>query len=634
MNRKGVISIGIILIFVIAITLIVFSFSSDLFDKPLLSPSQTASGVDCAHLPSTLPFGYGPVLTYPGLVEWFTSCPCKMVGDWNPSLNVYDSKNSPDESSPSYSTNACEVCKGGEAVGKPQGTPFFSNMRDSFTCKVCDGNGGTENKAGEEPYSSYPWSFTESYSIQYPSCFKCNSNGELESKPVGTVVSSSDPYAPSCLVCDSLGRALPSASVIPPKPVEISDISYINVVFDSDFVNKTKERRGFTPQTPFTPYDDIRVNIGINKNGCNLYPDQLPFDSALVFTNTSGQEEVFPFTGGKVPVKVREDNSFVEYSLLLSGWSYSGAGTGSAVGIIPQNIPANVQIMERMIEAVAKEFTAKSGKNVVKFRVMEEGDHTIKKDETIPMGNCLQMYGDGKIKFASLRGESANISSFDLLLSSRDSVNEGFNSVDPFKTYNDSFSHYTDLKNIKDNSWLLIGSYQNGIYAYGKRNIERDSSCGKGFDEYIFYNERTYEGVAPPVGGIVYIEEGGDPETVMHETGHAFCGVKDEYVYEGSFTRFLGRLFLSTRPNCVIDPKVDFLYKGKMYGDTNFKGCTNKLVYRSTGNSMMNYQWSTPKFNVVSCGYCLSKIKGGYAKDLWDECSQLDTEKPSVISGI
>ena len=63
------------------------------------------------------------------------------------------------------------------------------------------------------------------------------------------------------------------------------------------------------------------------------------------------------------------------------------------------------------------------------------------------------------------------------------------------------------------------------------------------------------------------------------------------------------------------------------YGDLGYEGCTNLDLYRPSINSIMNY---ANKFNVISCGYCLSAINGSNIGDNYRECMGMDVIKPGT----
>jgi len=112
----------------------------------------------------------------------------------------------------------------------------------------------------------------------------------------------------------------------------------------------------------------------------------------------------------------------------------------------------------------------------------------------------------------------------------------------------------------------------------------------------------------------------------MHEMGHSFCGLWDEYLYDNARTS----TFSWGERNCVKDTK-SFLG----FGDATQVGCsTYNDFHRPSFTSIMDK--STAKlFNVVSCGYCLqflneSKQSVALLRRYFEECMAYNTIKPGA----
>ena len=156
----------------------------------------------------------------------------------------------------------------------------------------------------------------------------------------------------------------------------------------------------------------------------------------------------------------------------------------------------------------------------------------------------------------------------------------------------------------------------------------------------FFLSGKTYSGYAYKGTGLIVINIGAITDRLsfiaMHEFGHAFCGLDDEYLYGESKYGILYKPLT----NCVHLPREDYQYNKILYGNLNNVGCSYKSLfaspkalsenpslyyYRPSYNSIMSSYRGLVEFNVVSCGYCLAAIKGGDPKSYWPECMKLDT---------
>jgi hypothetical protein len=169
---------------------------------------------------------------------------------------------------------------------------------------------------------------------------------------------------------------------------------------------------------------------------------------------------------------------------------------------------------------------------------------------------------------------------------------------------------------------------------------------------------------------------------VIHETGHSFAGLLDEYLtsMQGSIIDRLESSYalrtvasLNTE-NCTSNPARDYRYPpyyGHMYGAYGNTGCNYLFdilpaamkptlppsYFRPSSISMMNSVppspitldgvqltigtgngW-TPKFNVISCGYLIAAIKGqqtstANAGSHWQECLDMAKAGTVIADGI
>lgn len=177
-------------------------------------------------------------------------------------------------------------------------------------------------------------------------------------------------------------------------------------------------------------------------------------------------------------------------------------------------------------------------------------------------------------------------------------------------------------------------------YSFHVRNI---SSCSDK-EKYVFYNNRTYLAYTQRLGPTIFLQPITQGTTTVHETGHSLCNLQDEYLYDDcnkcglDDCKAYGNLDAPNN-NCATNPLFDFKYSFVTYGTSNL-GCTYTAdfqfahatsYYRSTRDSIMRFSKLTPKFNVVSCGYCVAALNGVKApksqdaKPYWQECLNMDT---------
>jgi len=282
---------------------------------------------------------------------------------------------------------------------------------------------------------------------------------------------------------------------------------------------------------------------------------------------------------------------------------------------------------------------------------------------------CGHNQGIGNIKFVFEQDSDLQLSSttIDLEQVARNTINSGFNSIDPYKTYIDNFSFYTDRSNSKVRS---LDGFVHGPYDDdGADKTINGFGCGKiGRLYFDYFNGMLYsEGVPdayvqPPLpSDTVYLNIDSSPviqnwSVPIHESGHAFGALYDEYLQgtavdltkvSGNKTDHLDPVMIFSS-NCTINPRFAYSSGGVKYGSSNEHGCSTYYVkhkngksmqlskaYRPTAVSLMDvaqniFDPSAFKFNTVSCGYILSAINGKRAKDNFKECNGMDVEDKGV----
>lgn len=409
-------------------------------------------------------------------------------------------------------------------------------------------------------------------------------------------------------------------------------ITNIKVMHDPQYVNKTIYEKKFDPRKNLlTIFDDLLIEI--QATTCHWGPESAIYEIFMTIDNW----EIL--AGYLVFHKVSETKDSATYQAKMSSLSYY----------------VNIETEEKIVEE-----TIKSGNIKLRFRSFNEKDKYNYKDVLIPLSNCVQMYGNGNHKIVGIRSikNKNTFNIYDLIYEIDLAKNDGFNKIDPFKTYNEQFSYYSDLANHYK---LVLTPVTQKLYSITNSvDIKKRSNCKDG-SIYILYSDhdKIWGGGAYSTlgGGVISIFHNKNKtllhkykisraNTVIHETGHGFCKLFDEYLYYNTTY-----LLINQRTNCAVFPSKE--YKGqdnKLYGSINIQGCSwingyiinplehkpsllNINFYRPSKNSIMNLNKNislqSSKFNVISCGYCLSSILGGKAKSYWPECENMDTEKHS-----
>ena len=314
---------------------------------------------------------------------------------------------------------------------------------------------------------------------------------------------------------------------------------------------------------------------------------------------------------------------------------------------------------EDTLDYIIKIIKRDGGSNTIKCEVRVEDElANVKNEKFFPVSLCLKLWGDRNAPHTTnfMRGESTILTARSLVGKTLSIVNEGFNQIDPFKTYQEKFFHSLEL-NKKDDSGIALPTDDQCLFNNLRIVTASATECGAKELNYLF----TEKGATKYAGG--YTSLGRDaillnpepiainpesiadskiiplPILVIHETGHAFCYLDDEYIANNRDT-----CVVSGQTNCRNDPD-----SYGIYGDTTHFGCTYdqlfgnslwrpsyKSIMRTTDVGRNGFTWSTKRFNVISCGYCLKMIKSNaYSfadadlKPYFDECMGLDTVKPS-----
>ncbi len=440
------------------------------------------------------------------------------------------------------------------------------------------------------------------------------------------------------------------------------DEKTIGISVDPVFAVQMKKER-FLDNLPVTPIYDLVVEVVPTWGTCYTEtpedfpinpPKELPFKVSIV---AEGETIVGP--GGFVLSNRRDEKGRLLYEWKIPGWM-----DGIAKG----------EKLEKLIKAI----TANTPINLVVEVPRQDGTVSYEKSP-VTMGNCAPLWGSGVHKFIYERGVSAGISVSIFVGKTEDVITNGFRKMDPFATYQQSFSHIIDLAIIDDNERA-----KKILSSLGKKltpgalidTIVGGSSCGLSStandDHYNYILRGDLSGaVITGVGstgaasieayssmnGAAVVHYPLGAEMVMHEVGHFFGKLRDEEAGSvmGRTSESSARAEKFMVRNCSLNPLSDFAYNGRLYSnkpDESVHGCShlkylsyisspksgkrtgNVAVYRSTPTSLMNYEVEgvthDKRFSGVACGWIIAEIKeSGSGPEYFPECMRLDVVKPS-----
>ena len=251
---------------------------------------------------------------------------------------------------------------------------------------------------------------------------------------------------------------------------------------------------------------------------------------------------------------------------------------------------------------------------------------------TAPATNCVALSGAGPRKIVFLRGASSGMSVSDFVAQANKVITSGFKTIEPLKSNFDQFSFYLDLKNYTETSYPEVVTPTGGVFftQAATQSLMNQNSCSGvtgAADQYFFYAGATSgfeRGMSINKGHFsgFNISQSTDPLVAIHEMGHAYAGLQDEYAIPGSTYAPSGAL--APAENCSTKPSKDFRDRpnNKWYGAPKIQGCgylgsgplplIDSTYYRPSNSSLMNLVGSYGNdnhFNVISCGYMLAAIK-------------------------
>lgn len=391
----------------------------------------------------------------------------------------------------------------------------------------------------------------------------------------------------------------------------------VKMYLDPTYIAKTEAERGFRPSEPFTPFDDVICELNITHS--NDYSSRTFLGKLITQDNTK-------VVNGILSYSYTQGNRDY-YSWKVKGWQEGWTNANA--------------IMEKIIED--KEIIC----NVkISGTAASSTSEVVSKEAIYPVSTCVHLSGkdDAKFPIVYMEGKSIFLKysreySFRLLqVSSRGDYGTGFSIViSPFKEFKSEFSQYFDLVQYDDSKFkiddvLYQGKPRKYFSSEVGEKLKRENSCVNKIQKpstLVFYNYLTYRGYAGSKGGgTIFLSPDENSYTFMHELGHSFCGLLDEYYYNDSqYTVNFG--FPNGEKNCVKNPEDFGVFGDKTY---NNPGCSEFAgFFRSSVDSLMKTTY--PKMNVISCAFCLSVIKGAGTFSNTENlraCMNLDTIKPGA----
>ncbi|MDO8523897.1 MAG: hypothetical protein Q7R74_01560, partial [bacterium] len=414
------------------------------------------------------------------------------------------------------------------------------------------------------------------------------------------------------------------------------DENTLGIIVDPEFNAKMKKER-FTPDLPVTPIYDLIVEAVPTWGTCytaepEKFPTEPPKTLSFPVSIKLGNETLVGPGTLQYYGRKSDDGRFL-YDWKLPGWKD---------GIAP------AEKLEKLIEAVVKKDPSLKISVDIKHK---DGTKELVSSDPI-FGLCAPVWGTGRHSISYVRTGGSVYTVPKLTSASEQIRTEGFDVIDPYKTYRDTFSHAVDLRLYsvysESSSWFEriedLGKIEtrptlamhNAIF----EDAARSFTCKA--EHYMVMtpdlDEKT--GISSGGGSALFINpESGFPlvPLAMHEFSHAFAALNDEYPYPPPREGF--RSVWTAFKNCSLAPDIDWVSGGIRYGDNNHEGCSSRhdftsveqKTFRPSENSLMRgYEGNDQdRLNVVSCGYVVAAIKGGKGPEYWKECMSLDTVKPT-----
>ena len=303
---------------------------------------------------------------------------------------------------------------------------------------------------------------------------------------------------------------------------------------------------------------------------------------------------------------------------------------------------------------------------------------------TIPATNCYKISGNGPNAVVFMRGQSASTTLASYLSMVNGVISNGFDSVDPFKTYINQFSFYVDLNDHNDGSFpttivdyppntshftddvseqLKVKNPCNGSVIDWIDQNGNPQSPQSVTDIFYFHLPNLYPAWTTGWGShfsfldTVQNDSRSNPQdtlsgSTLHEFGHAFGSLLDEYQIgdDGDIPDNTDINLPNSAANCTLIPDRDFsggisggnlIYASRPGGYwvsscsylTSISNPESSYYAPSTNSLMDNDLTLTGRYNIIDCGYLVAAIDGegvslNNAQIHWPLVDEDDHSKP------
>ena len=248
---------------------------------------------------------------------------------------------------------------------------------------------------------------------------------------------------------------------------------------------------------------------------------------------------------------------------------------------------------------------SKEGSYIISFGV-NENRYPNATSFQVYKGNCINLVNSGpsddRINIVFLASNYKSMEKFrnDVIkhidLNSR---NNGLFSFEPFKSDKGKFNVYYVNETVNLGCSLNCEGIQSMICCNDDKVVEAASQCPA--DQIIVLNDKPeFCGTATFYAKVC--SYGISPIVMVHEFGHSFGGLGDEYNYEEVYPSYAKAISLSELnfPNCA-KPGCD---KWENISSECWKGCTTSAFYRPTKSNCIMYTY-VPQF----CPVCQNQFK-------------------------
>lgn len=396
----------------------------------------------------------------------------------------------------------------------------------------------------------------------------------------------------------------------------------------NDYIQSTLQKRKFNPYidygntNTFGIYDNVNIQLKVEQCLTDVSRQRSFIDG--IELNIQDKKIIdLPFAQ-----YTKTLNGMDYYVLELKGWDYSVGDIGNPPMRGWLNSKENLQ---KIFDVIGLDIP----NTEMKF-IVDKSGISVGATPNYALPFCLHYFGNGNHKITGLIDNYSWNNNYGPIGFIEGIIKPQIESIEPFKTYKNQFSYFADLRYYDDSQWPVISRTEGIFY----RDLPRDiitPSCS--MDNYVFLNSRPniYAAWSKYPGNVVISSNSGAGKVFIHEFGHAFGNIRDEYLYNNPINSEQQMDNCNTLQECLLWTK----YGGACfrYNEESKTGCYfYSKNFRPTLNSIMNRQDLDPnvKFNTISCGYILQRFYTSTAlSSLWNYCySNLDVSSAFPKSSL